>query len=110
MRGASYHASTPMTYLKAESTEPHVYNESTPERKLMCAILDRAVRDLYVGGSVTAEVIEWFTSKESEYIFTFKQICETIEVDARFISSVKKAIINVRPSLSRQLCDCSLSY
>ncbi len=67
------------------------FGSSIPEKRLLAAVLQRAVSD-YVGGEaeLKAEAKIWLmTDEASDAPLTFKFICEALDMDA---GSLRKAI------------------
>ena len=64
-----------------------------PEEKLMFAVLDDAVDSLQKyhrgksrrGRTLYKEALDWVLNKENEGIFAFENICDTLEIDSKYL-------------------------
>jgi hypothetical protein len=80
------------TWMPSDATDGHTYESinktkvSEPEKRLMLAVLEDAVQCFQEHVTPTRpreerlfqEAKEWFLDKESDYIFSFEFICETL--------------------------------
>lgn len=53
-----------------------------PERKLLTAIILRAVHDYHLTGPSRDQALDYLLSDEDDYIFSFRSVCSYLEVDA----------------------------
>lgn len=62
-------------------------NVRSPEKSLMCAVMDRALRDLAYSldprDKTSAQ--EWFASNDTKYPFAFVCLCRHLDLDASVI-------------------------
>lgn len=63
-----------------EDYEP--YDPAWPEKSLLRAILVTAMNDVKKSGDVKRQATEFFLSPEEDYIFSFRAICDYLNVDA----------------------------
>lgn len=84
------------TNLDAEECLRFVHRAQwTPEKRLMLAVLSDAVWTVYYGPpkgngpanarQSLADAREWFASDESDWIFSFVFICETLNIDPSWL-------------------------
>lgn len=61
----------------------------TPERRLILAVLERAILD-YVGNDTkeVSEAEQWFSDKESTFEFSFGWVCQQLDLDAPRIANI----------------------
>ena len=59
-----------------------------PERDLLRAILNNALNDASKGGNLRQEATEFFLSKEEDYIFSFRSICNHLDIDHKSVLKV----------------------
>ncbi|MCB0330354.1 MAG: hypothetical protein KDD70_11840 [Bdellovibrionales bacterium] len=52
-----------------------------PERNLLRAILMSALNDIQKGGVLEDDAMSFFLSEEEDYVFSFKAICDFLELD-----------------------------
>ena len=52
-----------------------------PERNLLRAILMSALNDIQKGGSLEEDAKSFFLSEEDDYVFSFKAICDFLNLD-----------------------------
>jgi len=62
-----------------EDFEP--WDRSLPERNLLRAILLNALYDLKRDGLSARRAMQYFLSPDEDYIFSFKSICNFLEID-----------------------------
>ena len=68
-------------YTAHDDCEP--FDPSTPEKSLLRAILITAMADLKKSGDVARKAREYFLSAEEDYIFSFKSVCDYLNVDPK---------------------------
>ncbi len=62
-----------------EDFEPEDF--SRPEKNLLLAVLLTAMTDLKVAGDSRHRAIEYFLHPEDDYIFSFRGVCNHLQVD-----------------------------
>lgn len=72
-------------------------NGYDPVHELMRAIILRAVEDYNSKGELKEEAIEYMTSEEEEYIFSFRAICRRFGFDP---DKTRYAIMNANHRIS----------
>ena len=70
-------------YVAFEDDEPLDFTKA--EKRLLQAILETAMNDLRRPGRFSARAREYFLSSDEEYIFSFRSICNFLDVDANRI-------------------------
>ncbi len=70
-------------FVANEESEP--YDPAWPEKSLLRAILVTAMNDVKKSGDVKKQATEFFLSPEEDYIFSFRAICDYLNVDAERI-------------------------
>ncbi len=70
-------------YVAYEDHEP--LDESASERNLMSAILMNAMIELNHNGEAGRRAREYFLSKEDDYLFSFRSICNYLSIDPNTI-------------------------
>ncbi len=70
-------------YIAFEDDEPVDFTKA--EKRLLKAILETAMNDLHRPGRFSARAREYFLSPDEDYIFSFRSICNYLEVDANQI-------------------------
>lgn len=67
-------------------------NSNIPEKRLLAAVLQRAITDFFTGeGDLAANARAWITEEEpTDAPLTFTFICEALDLDAQ---SLRKAIL-----------------
>ncbi len=68
-------------YVAFDDNEP--LDPSVPEKNLLRAILVTAMADLKKSGEVARRAREYFLSADEAYIFSFRSVCDFLNVDAR---------------------------
>ncbi len=61
--------------------EDEIFDPVRPEKNLLLAILVSALNDLSRKGRVSRQAQEFFLNDDSEYIFSFRAICDHLELD-----------------------------
>ncbi len=56
---------------------------SVPEKNLLLAVLLNAVNDLRKDGACAARALEYFLSPEEDYLFSFRSVCNYLNIDHR---------------------------
>lgn len=59
-----------------------------PEKNLLRAVLMSALNDLKQDGELGRKATEFFLSRDEEYIFSFRAICDFLSVDPKRILRV----------------------
>lgn len=77
-----------------EDTIP--WDPATPEKNLLRALLITAMADLKKNGEVGRRAKEYFLSYDSEYLFSFRSVCDYLEIDPQTILS-KIGLLNATP-------------
>ena len=71
------------------------FDPANPEKNLLRAILLTAMADLKRSGDPARKAVEFFMSTEEDYIFSFRSICNHLEVDANqilVVTGLKRSI------------------
>lgn len=63
--------------------EDEIFDPVRPEKNLLLAILVSALNDLTKKGRLSRQAQEFFLNEESDYIFSFKAICDQLELDPK---------------------------
>jgi hypothetical protein len=87
--------------MDAEFEDVYVVNkDNTPDKNLLCAILERAVQDLFILDSNEAarkykkQAIKWFLSwgntaySPEDTGFTFKRVVQELEISSKTVSKI----------------------
>jgi hypothetical protein len=60
-----------------------------PEKRLMLAVLEEAIRNyrkyLVTHPRLFSEVVDWFLEKDSDWLFSFENICDVLELSPNHI-------------------------
>lgn len=85
-----------VTKLEIDSENEELIQD-TPEKRLLCSILERAILDLKSSdNTIRREATKWFNSQEEDYIFSFFSICEFLNLNQeklkRILNKYKKNI------------------
>ncbi len=59
-----------------------------PERNLLLAVLRSALRDLESSGEAKRQATEFFMDEDEEYVFSFRSICDFLNVDPSRVLTV----------------------
>ena len=70
-------------YIAYEDCEP--VDSALPERNLLRALLFGAMSDLKKNGDVNRKATEFFLSPDEEYIFSFRSICNHLDLDPKLV-------------------------
>ena len=71
----------------------------SPEKDLMVHVLKTAVCDLFVKNDKEREKAErWFESSDLDYLYSFRRICQELDLDPEYILSEIKLLGN-RPKI-----------
>ena len=65
--------------------DEQVWDPTTPEKNLLRAMLLTAMADLRKTGDVGRQAREYFLSNENDYLFSFRSVCDYLNVDPRAI-------------------------
>lgn len=89
-----------ISYVYTEEEDCDLYSK-LPERRLLTAVLERAILDLNHSDSCVRKSAElWFESQDSEEVpFSYKYICDHLDLDC---SKVIKLSYNRRKTLIRK--------
>ncbi|WKZ56649.1 MAG: hypothetical protein QY326_07935 [Bdellovibrionota bacterium] len=71
------------------------YDPASPEKNLLRAVLLAAVSDLRKNGEARRQALNYFLSKEEDYIFSFNAICDFLNVDPKKILTVTGVLNNL---------------
>lgn len=58
-------------------------DEIEPEKHLLRAVLTTALEDLRKDGDLARRALAYFLSKEENYLFSFRSICQFLEIDPK---------------------------
>lgn len=75
--------------------EEGVGPELEPLRTLMCAMLVRAIEDFQASGQLRRDAARYIfdgTDKSEDYMFSFKNVCETLRLDA---AKLRRELLNL---------------
>lgn len=64
------------------------FDPAMPERNLLRAILLAAMSDAQEGGKSARQAVQFFSCKDEDYIFSFRSICNHLELDPTTILKV----------------------
>ncbi|NDC37864.1 MAG: hypothetical protein EBZ48_07400 [Proteobacteria bacterium] len=64
------------------------FDPAKPEKELLRAILVNAISDLKKPGELSRRAREYFLSTEEDYLFSFRSVCNFLNVDPRRILRV----------------------
>lgn len=64
------------------------FDPALPERNLLRAILLAAMSDAQDGGKGARQAVQFFSSLDEDYIFSFRSICNHLELDPSTILKV----------------------
>ncbi|MBX7137540.1 MAG: hypothetical protein K1X83_06100 [Oligoflexia bacterium] len=70
-------------YVAYDDHEP--FDPSRPERNLLRAVLSSAMSDMQKGGTSAEKAQEYFLSPEDDYLFSFRSVCNFLELDPKTI-------------------------
>jgi len=70
-------------YEAYDENEP--FDAALPEKNLLRAILLTAMNDLTKPGDPARKATEFFLNKSEDYIFSFRSICNHLDIDPRTI-------------------------
>jgi len=70
-------------YTAYEDFEP--IDEALPEKTLMLAILNTALEDINLSGEPKKSALSFFRSKEEDYLYSFLNICNCLNLDPKKI-------------------------
>ena len=73
-------------YVAYEESEP--LDSALAERNLLRAILLNALHDLRKNGDQAKKAIEYFLNPEDDYIFSFKSVCNHLDLDGHRVLQV----------------------
>ena len=57
------------------------FDPTRPEKNLLFAILFSAISDLKKDGDLNRKATEFFLSNEDDYVFSFRSICDYLNID-----------------------------
>ena len=66
-------------YVASEDVEP--LDSARPEKRLLKAILLSALSDLKKPGDPSRQAVQYFLNPNEEYIFSFRSVCNFLEID-----------------------------
>lgn len=66
-------------YVAYEENSP--FDPTTPEKNLLRAILVSAMSDAGKNGDAQKRALEYFLDQDEEYIFSFRSVCNHLELD-----------------------------
>jgi hypothetical protein len=69
-----------------------------PEKNLLRAVLMSALNDLKQSGDLQRKATEFFLSRDEDYIFSFRSICDFLSVDPTKVLRVAGIPYGQRPS------------
>lgn len=65
-----------------------IENDNAPEKQLLGAILMSAIRDIKTRGVKAKQAETYFLRSDDEHIFSFKSICEFLELDQKKVLQI----------------------
>lgn len=71
------------------------WDPSTPEKNLLRAMLITAMADFNKNGEVGRQAKDFFTSPETDYIFSFHSICDYLGIDPKSVRAKLGLLKNV---------------
>ena len=87
-------------YVAFDDDEPLDFTKA--EKRLLHAILETAMNDLRRPGRFSQRAREYFLSSDEDYIFSFRSICNFLDVDANRILKHAGIRTNERRACSEQ--------
>jgi hypothetical protein len=78
-------------YVAYDDNEP--IDLAAPEKRLLQAILETAIDDLLKRGRHAERARDYFLSREQDYVFSFRSVCDYLQIDAQAI--LRHAGINI---------------
>ena len=85
-------------YIAFEDHDPN--DPALPEKNLLRAILLTAMSDLKKEGDSCRKATEYFLSTEEDYIFSFRSVCNFLDIDAEqvlVVTGLKQGRAGERP-------------
>jgi hypothetical protein len=61
-----------------DNEQPEIF---VPERNLLRAVLINAIADLRRPGDYHRKALDYFLSKEDDYVFSFQSVCSYLNID-----------------------------
>jgi len=93
-------------YIEAELEEVTHDPDFVPIKKLLSAVLERAMLDLSATGEIRQSALEWFSQEQVEdaEMMTFQLICEVLNLDfLKLQSKILDKAGQVKPSDQKEL-------
>jgi len=84
-------------YVAYEDRKPK--DSALPEKNLLRAVLLTAMNDLKRNGETAQKAMEYFLSPEEDYIFSFRSVCNYLDIDAKRILRVTGLLEHVPTDL-----------